>query len=525
MSNLQACIMGCLFLLSLLSIAILFIIHKYRTYGTRATLPPGPPTLPLIGNIHQLDSSSLHRCLWKLSKRYGPLMILHLGSVPCLVVSSAKMAKEVLKTHDLKFASRPPFLGMRKLSYNGLDLGFAPYGPYWREMKKLCALHLFSSQRLQSFSNIRENEVSQMIQKIAKYDSSEKAVNLTETLMSFTNSLICRIAFGRKYGYDYEEELEIGNDQKKSRLQVLLNEAQALLTEFYFSDHFPLMGWVDRLRGTLRRLDKTFKELDLIYERVIHDHMNPTRPQTNDQEVPYIIDILVQMMNHHSFSFDLTPDHIKAILMNIFIAGTDTSSAIVVWAMTALLKNARVMSKVQREIRDLFGDKDFISEDDIERLPYLKAIVKETLRLFPPSPLLLPRETMERCNIDGYEIPARTLVHVNAWAIARDPESWEDPEEFYPERFIGSSIDFKGRDFELIPFGAGRRMCPAMSMGMIIVELSLANLLHSFDWELPPKFDKEEMLDTQAKPGITMHKKIDLYLIAKRQTSPRKIFL
>jgi cytochrome P450 len=130
----------------------------------------------------------------------------------------------------------------------------------------------------------------------------------------------------------------------------------------------------------------------------------------------------------------------------------------------------------------------------------------------------LPRETIQNCNIDGYEIKPKTLVHVNAWAIGRDPENWEDPEEFYPERFSTSSIDFKGKNFELIPFGSGRRMCPAMNMGVVTVELILANLVHSFDWKLPNGFDKEQMLDTQVKPGITMHKKIDLYLVPRKRS-------
>lgn len=357
-----------------------------------------------------------------------------------------------------------------------------------------------------------------MIKKLSHHDASDEVIiNFTKTLMSFTNTLICRMAFGKKYGYEYAED-ESGNGQT-SRLQVLLNEAQALSTEFYFSDHFPFMGWVDRVTGILQRLDKTFKELDVFYERVIQDHMDPARPKTDDQEAADIIDIFLRIINDHSLSFDLTLDHLKAVLMNIFIAGTDTTSATVVWAMNALLKNPKVMKKVQGEIRHLFGEKDFINEDDIQRLPYLIAVVKETLRLFPPSPLLLPRETIERCNINGYEIQPRTLVHVNAWAIARDPENFEDPEEFYPERFIGSSIDFKGNDFELIPFGAGRRMCPAMHMGVLTLQLSLANLLHSFDWDVPSGMNKEDMLDTQVKPGITMHKKNDLYLVAKKHTT------
>ncbi|CAJ2675709.1 unnamed protein product [Trifolium pratense] len=312
--------MGFLVLLSLLPIFILFIIHIHKTKSTRRTssTPPGPKPLPIIGNLHQIDPSSPHHSLWQLSKHYGPIMSLHLGYIPTLVVSSSKMAKEVLQTHDLKFASRPSFLGLRKLSYNCLDLAFAPYSPYWKEMKKLCVLHLFSSQRVQSFRPIRENEVVQLIQKLSQFDAHEKGVNLSETMMSFTNTLICKIALGKKYVFDYEEEVELGSEQRSSKLQILLNEAEALLTEFYFSDHFPLLGWVDKVKGTIWRLDKTFKELDLIYQRVIDDHMdNLARPKSKEQ-VADIIDILLQMMNDqslHSLSFELTFDHIKALLM------------------------------------------------------------------------------------------------------------------------------------------------------------------------------------------------------------------
>lgn len=168
-------------------------------------------------------------------------------------------------------------------------------------------------------------------------------------------------------------------------------------------------------------------------------------------------------------------------------------------------------------MRILIGKKDFVDEDDVQKLPYLKAIVKETMRLHPASPLLVPRETIEKCVIDGYEIPAKTLVFVNAWAIGRDPEFWENPEEFLPERFIGSSIDFKGQDYQFIPFGAGRRICPGLYLGAAMVELALANLLYSFNWETPPGM-KGEDIDTLVKPGVTMHKKNALCLLPASQS-------
>ena len=201
------------------------------------------------------------------------------------------------------------------------------------------------------------------------------------------------------------------------------------------------------------------------------------------------------------------------LLQNIIVGATDATIATTVWAMTALIKNPRVMKKVQEEIRSLGGKKDLLDEDDIQKFTYFKAVIKETFRLHIPAPLLLPRETNEDCTIDGYKIPAKTLVYVNGWAIHRDPESWKDPEEFYPERFLENDIDFWGQDFELIPFGVGRRICPGMHMAVATLDLILANLLYSFDWELPKGMKKED-IDTEVLPGLTQHKKNPLCVVA-----------
>lgn len=201
---------------------------------------------------------------------------------------------------------------------------------------------------------------------------------------------------------------------------------------------------------------------------------------------------------------------------NMILAGTDTIAAAVVWAMTALMQNPRVMKKAQEEIENGFGGKDFIEENDIEKLPYLKAVIKETMRLYPPLPLLVERETIKKCSIREYEIPEKTLVYVNAWAVHRDPETWKEPEEFYPERFLNSKIDFRGYDYELIPFGVGRRICPGIHMGVITMELVLANLLHSFDWEMPQGMERDD-IDTDMLPGLVQHKKNPLILVAKKR--------
>ncbi|XP_068479636.1 cytochrome P450 71A1-like [Phaseolus vulgaris] len=201
-------------------------------------------------------------------------------------------------------------------------------------------------------------------------------------------------------------------------------------------------------------------------------------------------------------------------MQDMLVAATDTTAATTVWAMTALLHNPRVMKKVQEEIRTLGGKKEFLEEDDIEKFPYLKAVIKEVFRRYPPAPLLVARETNKACMIGSYEIPAKTIVFVNAWAIHRDPESWKDPEEFLPERFLDSTVDFHGHDFELIPFGAGRRICPGIPMAVASLNLILANILNSFDWELPEGVRKED-IDTEMLPGLAQHKKNPLYVLAK----------
>lgn len=198
----------------------------------------------------------------------------------------------------------------------------------------------------------------------------------------------------------------------------------------------------------------------------------------------------------------------------MFAAGTDTTFITLDWAMTELIINPKVLKKAQAEVRSVLGERKVVLESDILQLSYMKAVIKETFRLHPPAPVLVPRESLEHVTLEGYDIPVKTRIFVNAWAIGRDPEIWEDPETFKPERFLNSPIDFRGQDYELLPFGAGRRICPAITFGTATVEIALAQLLHSFDWELPPGVTPKD-LDMTEVFGITMHRKYGLEVIAK----------
>ncbi|KAL0338778.1 UNVERIFIED_CONTAM: cytochrome [Sesamum angustifolium] len=415
-------------------------IHSKR----RKNLPPGPAGLPLIGIFHKIGDTHLHEYLSQVSKEFGPLLYFKLGSRPVLVANSSRTAEEILKTQDLAFCSRPAMLSLRKLSNGGFDIAFAPYSEYWREMRKICVLHLLSATRVRSFRPIREDEVSRMVQKLSEHASRSETINMTERITFLTSTIICRVAFGKRYEHETGESKEFNH---------IIREFQTELSAFHFRDYFPWLGWLDNVLGKIDHLERVYKKWDLFYEQLLDEHQQPDRPKSMDGDV---VDILLQLRKDGSF--DLPLDHIKAVLM-------------------------------------------------------------ETLRVYSTIPLLIPRETIKDCTIDGYEIPAKTLVHVNAWAISKDPKLWKDPFEFKPERFLEDerklTLDLKGTDFGLIPFGAGRRGCPGITMALATVEIVMANLLYLFDWGLPDGMKKED-IDNDISPGLTLHKKNPLLLVAKK---------
>lgn len=200
----------------------------------------------------------------------------------------------------------------------------------------------------------------------------------------------------------------------------------------------------------------------------------------------------------------------------MFSAGTDTTYTVIEWTMAELMKHPEAMKNVQEEVRSITKGQSKVTEELIQQMHYLKSAIKETL-LHPPIPLLVPRLSTEDIKVNGYDIPAKTTIIVNAWAIGRDPDSWEEPEKFCPERFLNggssSEIDFKGFDFELVPFGAGRRGCPGIHLAMATVELALANLLNEFNWEMPNGLMNED-LDMVEGTGLTVHKRSALVLLA-----------
>ncbi|CAL5190728.1 unnamed protein product [Lathyrus oleraceus] len=469
---------------------ILKTVKKWSTSKNSITnLPPGPRTLPFIGNIHQIISNSMpHQCFKILAEKYGPLMYLKLGQVPYIIVTSPEIAKEVMKTQDLNFCDRPNLLLPTILTYNATDIAFAPYGDYWRQLRKVCIVELLSLKRVQSFRSIREEVVSKLVKSITTREGS--IVNLTENVFSMTYEITSRAVFGKRTKHEQV-------------FKTAMEEIVSLLGGFCIADLYPSVKiLLQRVSRAKTRFEKVCRETDRLLQDIINDHRSNYRDEED------LVDVLLkfQQDNH------LTDDNVKAVIQDLFTAGSETSSGIVLWAISEMVKNPKAMEEAQAEVRSVFDRKGYVDETSLHQLIYLKSVVKETLRLHPVVPLLIPRESRERSRINGYEIPAKTRVAVNVWAIGRDPRYWDEAESFKPERFVNSPLDFRGTDFEFIPFGAGRRICPGIAFALPNVELPLAMLLYHFDWKLQNGMKNEE-LDMSDSFGFSLRRKNDLCLI------------
>ncbi|KAK4432705.1 cytochrome [Sesamum alatum] len=286
----------------ILPLAILFVSNR-RKRRRKSPYPPGPPGLPFIGNLHQFDPSTTpHIYLWRLAKKYGPLMFMKMGSKPVLVISSPKIAKQVLKTHDLVFSSRPRFLAHNKLTYNSSGVSLAPYSESWRELRKICVLHLLSNKQVLLFRPVREDEVFRMIRNLSVGARSGEVADLSLMIVALTSTSTCRTAFGKTN--------DEGSGQR--RFDELLIEFQAMQGGFFLSDYIPSLGWVDKLTGMISRLDKIYKDFDGFYQELIDDHLDPNRPKSAN---PDFLDLLIQLKQENLCSIDLTWNHIKAILV------------------------------------------------------------------------------------------------------------------------------------------------------------------------------------------------------------------
>ncbi|XP_065862597.1 cytochrome P450 71D445-like [Euphorbia lathyris] len=482
---------------------ILFIYLALRILGKKNStknLPPGPWKLPVIGSIHHLITSLPHHRLRDLAKIYGPIMHLQLGELSHIVISSPEAAKEVMKTHDITFAERPHVLQLALLTYNYSDMAFSPYGEYWRQLRKICTIELLSVKRVESFRSIREEQLSRLITSISSNSIAGSPINFSRMLCSLIYSIVSRSAFGKIWE---------GEDILIAAIKDVVEAAGG----FSLADLYPSVKLFQLLSVMSSKMEKHQTKIDKIFQSIIDQHRARKATSSNrDEGKEDLVDVLLNLQDQGDLQFPITDDNIKAIIVDMFLAGTETSSTTIEWTMSELMKNPRAMEKAQEEVRRIFGTQGNVDESRLDELNYLKLVIKEALRLHPPLPFLLPRECREECSIYDYEIPVKSKVLVNVWAMGRDPNYWNEAEKFNPERFIDSSIDYKGTNFEYLPFGAGRRMCPGLIYGMSNVEIPLAHLLFHFDWKLPTGLTPENLEMVEVFGGV-LKKKNDLHLI------------
>ncbi|XP_059668462.1 cytochrome P450 93A3-like [Cornus florida] len=488
-----------LFLVWLTSTIFLRYLFKLRA---KSHLPPSPLALPIIGHLHLLAPIP-HQALHKLSARYGPLIHIFLGSVPSVVASSPEMAKEFLKTHEASFSNRPQIAAVDYLTYGSQDFSFAPYGPYWKFMKKLCMSQLLGGRTLDLLSPVRRDELTHFMKLMLKKAKAGEAVDVGGELIRVTNNVISRMVMRERCS---EKEHEAGEVRK------LIHEIAELTGKFNLSDFIWFCKNLD-LQGFGKRVKDIRDRFDGMMERIIGEHEEARRSRKESVEgagdaVKDVLDLLLDILEDENSEMKLTRENIKAFILDIFAAGTDTSAITTEWGLAELINHPNVMEKAIQEIDCVVGKSRLVEESDIPNLPYLQAIVKETLRLHPTGPLIV-RESSEDCTIGDYKIPAKTRLFVNVWALGRDPNHWENPLEFHPERFVDdqegsgkNQLDVRGQHFHLLPFGSGRRGCPGTSLALQVVQTSLATMIQCFEWKVGD--GGNGTVDMEEGPGLTL---------------------
>ncbi|WMV46835.1 hypothetical protein MTR67_040220 [Solanum verrucosum] len=474
----------------------LFVARKYKSRNiTSAAIgaPKAPGAWPFIGHLHLLNGHlPVCRTLGLMADKYGPIFQLQLGDHPAIVVSNWEMVKDCFTANNDKiFASRPNMAVSKYLGYNGAVFAMAPYGPYWRDIRKMVTLELLTNSRLENLKHVRTSEVSCCIKEL--YSNCPGQVNLSSWFENITCNIIIRMLAGKRFT-GCAEEMNFKESIKKA---LYLGGA------FVFSDAIPWLEWMD-IGGHIKAMKETYKEVDSVFDSWLKQHINSIRDGEQSDFIDIMLSTLPEETNMESAAYNRDAI-IKATTLILIMTASESTAETLIWALSLLMNNIDSLKLAQNELDEQIGRNKWVEESDIKKLPYLQAIVKETLRLYPPGPLAGPREAIEDCYIGKYHIKKGTRLIVNLWKLQRDSRIWEDPNEFKPERWFlnqHTNINFRGQHFEYIPFSSGRRMCPGLTFATQVVHLTLAKLLHGFNISMP----KDEPVDLTEGLGIALPK-------------------
>ncbi|KAG6541892.1 hypothetical protein Mapa_016720 [Marchantia paleacea] len=461
-------------------IALLLIVRRIFQ-GRRLRLAPGPLNLPIIGAILSLGTE-LHKEFADLSHQYGPVVHLRLGSLPVVIVSSAEVAEELMREKDAEFASRAHdailYSNATYFGFGASNMGFAPYTPTLKQVRKVCTTELLASSKISNSSKIRFEEQGEMLKEARDITIEQGAFMVREVVHTMTMNVVCRMLFKKRY---YGKDVPVTKELQE--FQSLMIEMVDTAGKLNISDLLPSLRWLDP-QGLTAEFKKLHARQRRILSRLLEDHKKVREDRGHKVQEPEMmdfVDILLSLEGEDK----LSDTSIMATTSDMLIGASDTAATTVEWALIELLRNPQVMAKLQQELDRVVGRGRAMVEADIPDLPYLEAVTKEVLRMYPPLPLLIPRMNESVTTLGSYDIPKRTSVFVNIWAIGRDPKLWDKPEEFIPERFLNSNMNVVGNNFQYIPFGAGRRKCVGINLGQLMVQRTIGCLVHAFDLQPP----------------------------------------
>ncbi|XP_031741123.1 probable (S)-N-methylcoclaurine 3'-hydroxylase isozyme 2 [Cucumis sativus] len=483
----------------LLLIPPIFIILKRIKSPSlkKLPLPPGPNPWPILGNLPQIGQNA-HISITQFANIYGPLISLKLGAQRLVVASSPATATAVLKTHD-RFLSNRYILQMTpdRALYNQHSLVFSPEcGDHWKNLRSICKANLFTAKAIESQAILREKKMKELVEFLESKQGS--VVKIKDFVFTSVFNTLSNLIFSM----DLLDFVGDGFNGIKGSFKKMMDLG---LTP-NLADFYPLLRRFD-LQGLRKKAAIYMNEVDSLWGILIKERREIHCQQGSASSD--FLDVLIQS--------GFSDQQINYLINELLSAGTDTTTTTVEWAMSEILKDKGILNKVRQEIKKVTKESP-IDESNISKLQYLWSCVKETLRLHPPAPFLLPRLAPMDCEVMGYSIPKDSMIFVNVWGIGRDPSIWEDSQTFNPERFdvgCGNNVDFKGYDYRYLPFGGGRRICPGLPMAIVQVPLILATLLHNFEWSLPNGEDLSK-LDLNGRLGVTLQKYEALELIPKR---------
>ncbi|XP_071742678.1 cytochrome P450 CYP82D47-like [Rutidosis leptorrhynchoides] len=507
-----------LFVLSL-TIILSAIIYKITRKNTTSA-PEASGAWPVIGHLNLFSGSSdlPHVALSSMADRYGPIFTVWLGIRRVLVVSNWEIAKEIFTTHDVAVSDRPKYLAAKILGLNYASFSFTPYGPYWREIRKIISLEVLSSSRLEKLKFVRVSELENSIKSLRNFWSEKRdeekgkvMVDMQKWFGELNMNIILKIVTGKRLG---EDEKEI------KRRRELFREWFHYTGLFVVADAFPFLGWLD-LGGHERTMKRIASELDSMVGTWLDEHRNERASDESTKEKDFI-DVMISAVKGDNLVGYNKDTIIKATSMTLIAGGIDTMSVMLTWTLSLLLNNRSTLKLAIEELDMHVGKGKQVNESSINNLVYLKAIIKEALRLYPAGFLGGPRAFSENCVVAGYNVPKGTWLLINMWKLHRDPNIWSDPCEFKPERFLTpkhKDVDVIGADYELIPFGAGRRSCPGIALSLQMLPMVIATVLQNFELSTP----NDEDIDMTASIGMTNAKATPLQVLIAPRFPERQI--